>query len=628
MDTAINPEGGHGHGQSRSSSIVQQVLPVMMMQSLMAFGVGKKEGSSSNGGLKNIILLDVTTRLLPFMGGLIKSAVCSTVQRRSRRLMEMMMIKNGADKLRKRGSLILEQNTGSSSDDAFEAILAHVSDLPQTRFVRRVPGGLFKIETNDDIPIGDGFLFRRVTSLDASSSSSVELVELFSYDHDIVRIRDFLATIETKYRILKDNHLGRNLYYFDEVVQAGTPDISGKVDLSRLHPNLYFKMYPLLTHKSLRHVFGRSMRSVLRRVEFFNNNRSWYETWGVPYTLGILLHGQPGCGKTSFIKGIARDTGRHIINIKLKGCTTVEQFTNLFYSGVVHVVASPSSATYRLGLDRVIVVLEDVDCLSDVLNRRRTKPKDAKGQIDAQSLMTAMGDIIDLGIPSTTKEQLMFIKAMERLTESRNEVAASVAEAGIALSTTTWKKNPAPAPVTNDNIIAGAQRLNLSTILNVLDGILETPGRILVMTSNHPELLDPALVRPGRIDAVAHFTRCCREDVEEILTSICGAPLTEKQRLVMEDFPEYVWSPADVTQVIFEHDATPDSVDAILAQLVAGRPRVNDDEDEEGDNLICDLAPVAAPVAAPDPVAAPVAAPDPVAAMNGQANGFSSWGLQ
>jgi hypothetical protein len=26
--------------------------------------------------------------------------------------------------------------------------------------------------------------------------------------------------------------------------------------------------------------------------------------------------GAPGCGKTSFIKGIARDTGRHIVNIK------------------------------------------------------------------------------------------------------------------------------------------------------------------------------------------------------------------------------------------------------------------------------------------------------------------------
>merc|ERR1711991_404252 len=43
-------------------------------------------------------------------------------------------------------------------------------------------------------------------------------------------------------------------------------------------------------------------------------------------------------------------------------------------------------------------------------------------------------------------------------------------------------------------------KLNLSGILNVLDGVVDTPDRIIVMTTNHPELLDPALIRPGRID--------------------------------------------------------------------------------------------------------------------------------
>merc|ERR1711924_568301 len=43
-------------------------------------------------------------------------------------------------------------------------------------------------------------------------------------------------------------------------------------------------------------------------------------------------------------------------------------------------------------------------------------------------------------------------------------------------------------------------RLDLSGILNVLDGVVDTPDRILIMTTNHPERLDPALVRPGRVD--------------------------------------------------------------------------------------------------------------------------------
>jgi len=40
-----------------------------------------------------------------------------------------------------------------------------------------------------------------------------------------------------------------------------------------------------------------------------------------------------------------------------------------------------------------------------------------------------------------------------------------------------------------------ADTLNLAGILNTLDGVVDTPGRLLVMTSNHPEKLDPALIR-------------------------------------------------------------------------------------------------------------------------------------
>ena len=39
--------------------------------------------------------------------------------------------------------------------------------------------------------------------------------------------------------------------------------------------------------------------------------------------------------------------------------------------------------------------------------------------------------------------------------------------------------------------------LDLSGVLNVLDGVVDCPERILVMTTNHPEKLDPALIRPG-----------------------------------------------------------------------------------------------------------------------------------
>jgi len=42
--------------------------------------------------------------------------------------------------------------------------------------------------------------------------------------------------------------------------------------------------------------------------------------------------------------------------------------------------------------------------------------------------------------------------------------------------------------------------VSFSGLLNALDGVRSQEGRILFMTTNHREKLDPALLRPGRTD--------------------------------------------------------------------------------------------------------------------------------
>lgn len=44
------------------------------------------------------------------------------------------------------------------------------------------------------------------------------------------------------------------------------------------------------------------------------------------------------------------------------------------------------------------------------------------------------------------------------------------------------------------------RKLTLSGLLNALDGLAAPEGRLLFMTTNHPQRLDPALIRPGRVD--------------------------------------------------------------------------------------------------------------------------------
>ena len=43
-------------------------------------------------------------------------------------------------------------------------------------------------------------------------------------------------------------------------------------------------------------------------------------------------------------------------------------------------------------------------------------------------------------------------------------------------------------------------KITLSGLLNALDGVTSKDGIFLIMTTNHPENLDEALIRPGRVD--------------------------------------------------------------------------------------------------------------------------------
>lgn len=60
--------------------------------------------------------------------------------------------------------------------------------------------------------------------------------------------------------------------------------------------------------------------------------------------------------------------------------------------------------------------------------------------------------------------------------------------------------------------------LVLGDILNALDGICEITGLVYVMTTNHIEKLDPALIRPGRITYAIELKELNKEELLEMLT--------------------------------------------------------------------------------------------------------------
>jgi len=63
-------------------------------------------------------------------------------------------------------------------------------------------------------------------------------------------------------------------------------------------------------------------------------------------------------------------------------------------------------------------------------------------------------------------------------------------------------------------------RVTMSELLNAIDGLGAQTGRLLFMTTNHPERLDGALIRDGRIDRRYHLGKANRQMAKRIFLSI------------------------------------------------------------------------------------------------------------
>ncbi|KAK6632473.1 mitochondrial chaperone [Polyplax serrata] len=66
------------------------------------------------------------------------------------------------------------------------------------------------------------------------------------------------------------------------------------------------------------------------------------------------------------------------------------------------------------------------------------------------------------------------------------------------------------------NLYEGLSRVTFSGLLNCLDGVASAEARVLFMTTNYIERLDPALIRPGRVDVKEFVGYCSPHQVEQM----------------------------------------------------------------------------------------------------------------
>ena len=74
-----------------------------------------------------------------------------------------------------------------------------------------------------------------------------------------------------------------------------------------------------------------------------------------------------------------------------------------------------------------------------------------------------------------------------------------------------------------DRAIKGERSVSMDDILNIVDGIDTKTARIItVLTSNHLESINPAMLRPGRLDSIIEVTPPDAKAVERLLRSYGG----------------------------------------------------------------------------------------------------------
>jgi SpoVK/Ycf46/Vps4 family AAA+-type ATPase len=93
----------------------------------------------------------------------------------------------------------------------------------------------------------------------------------------------------------------------------------------------------------------------------------------------------------------------------------------------------------------------------------------------------------------------------------------------------------------------------LDDLLNLVDGIRENTGRILIITSNFYHKLDSALIRPGRIDITLKMDNASRQTIAQMYERYYGEPIPAN---VLDRIPDRKYSSAEVVNFYVEHRAS------------------------------------------------------------------------
>lgn len=140
---------------------------------------------------------------------------------------------------------------------------------------------------------------------------------------------------------------------------------------------------------------------------------------------------------------------------------------------------------------------------------------------------------------------------------------------------------------------ACASGVSFSAVLNVVDGPGAKENRVLFMTTNHREKLDPALIRPGRIDEtfyLGYATATMVRGLFALFYEHIDAAESEISRLASKfasEIPNETFTAADIQNFLLRYKGAPETAVSNVGDWVSRKGLCGDKTVSSGSSEVC-----------------------------------------